>query len=327
MISSFKAFEILNEWQDYYLAEEGLSIVFIDGNDVANELLDIDGGVSTVDARLNINDVYIDISELCKNPLFVDDAAFCNVLISIGHEFEHVRQINQIRNGEASNELVYSWVADSISERYYDLNYDFSYREIAAEKAGVDFAYGVLEDNFKEKRASKIMSKRMSEVKRTYTDEYGCDGLSEYMLSRIDKSFDKGVSRKDFEKMFDKLLEMSKTVERSYSPYVYQDHIVDDLERFYTKSEENKEFIDRAVKQGNADKFICAAGICENTGHYSRNADWLPEGRSMLINMKTDMLGYLQRELSESEDKRLSVDMSTLDSDGETMPVEGYDYV
>lgn len=267
---------------------------------------------------LNPQCVYIGKAYVDDKALTIDSVHVCNILVAMGHEAQHLNQMELLRNGEASDRLAYSWVADNASNRYYDLNYNLSYREIEAEQAGVDFALGVMTKAFGKPYANHVMKKRMKESTRMVEGLFGEHHPNKYMLAHVDENF---AQRTDWHDMFDELKELSLTAKRSYCPQLNENHYVDDLERFYKRSEENEYFVLKSLNSDKTDKLICAAAIAENSGHYTKNAAWLPEGRSMLVNMKTDMLGYLWsvdptlKPPPETEQSREAVDMSTVDVD------------
>lgn len=316
MIFREQVLDILKRYGQVLFGERDVDFRFIReyADETGDMIVDLCAGEAHVisNSRNEIERVDIGIKGLFLGSKFVFPSKFCDVLVAMGHEAQHITQLENMKQGGASSELIYSWIADTVSERYYDLNYDLSYREIDAEREGVKFALKVLENEFDGEYANKLISGRMEKVKRVCKDEFGCRSTTSYMLAQVDENFAK---RTDWDEMFFELLVRSKTAERSYSPYVYENHYVDDLERFYKRSEENEYFVLKSLNSGKTDKLICAAAIAENSGHYTKNAGWLLEGRSMLVNMKTDMMGYLQRELNDVDNKRLNVDMSTLDSD------------
>ena len=132
---------------------------------------------------------------------------FTKALITVYHEYEHIKQYEACCGGYASATIAVELIARQQNEDFYRDNYSSFIYEIQAEQAGVSNAYLYITKNHPELNAFECIKGYIdNQIKHGDTRYIGfgfedCKSIEDIAVC-FDKVFDASLSKRDFQKIF-----------------------------------------------------------------------------------------------------------------------------
>lgn len=132
---------------------------------------------------------------------------FTKALVTVYHEYEHIKQYEACCYGYASAAVVVELIARQQNEDFYRDNYSSLTYEIQAERAGVSKAYLYIAEEHPELDAFKCIKGyidnqiKHGDIRYTGLGFENCKNIEDISLC-FNRMYDKSLSKKDFQKIF-----------------------------------------------------------------------------------------------------------------------------
>lgn len=136
-----------------------------------------------------------------------NSANFTKALVTVYHEYEHIKQYEACCYGYAPAAIIVELIARQQNNDFYEDNYAFLMYEMQAEQAGVSNAYLYIAKNHPELDAFKCIKGyidnqiNLGDIRYIGLGFENCKNVEDISLC-FNKMYDKSLSKKDFQKIF-----------------------------------------------------------------------------------------------------------------------------
>ncbi len=136
-----------------------------------------------------------------------NSANFTKALVTVYHEYEHIKQYEACCYGYASVAVIVELIARQQNNDFYEDNYAFLMYEMQAEQAGVSNAYLYIAKNHPELDAFECIKEyidnqiNLGDIRYIGLGFENCKNVEDISLC-FNRMYDKSLSKKDFQKIF-----------------------------------------------------------------------------------------------------------------------------
>lgn len=136
-----------------------------------------------------------------------NSANFTKALVTVYHEYEHIKQYEACCYGYVSAAVIVELIARQQNNDFYEDNYTFLMYEMQAEQAGVSNAYLYIAKNHPELDAFECIKGyidnqiNLGDIRYTGLGFENCKNIEDISLC-FNRMYDKSLSKKDFQKIF-----------------------------------------------------------------------------------------------------------------------------